>query len=89
VANVVDRTPPYVEEVVPGSPAAKAGFKPDDLIVYVEGEQVGSIKALKEILDNAPPGSECRVEVRRGDRLMTLELTLADPVTKQVPPKKQ
>ncbi len=88
VANVVDRTPPYVEEVVSGSPAAKAGFKPDDLIVYVEGEQVGSIKALREIFDNSPPGTEYRVEVRRGDKLMTLELTMADPVTKQVPPKK-
>src|SRR5262249_10364889 len=36
VPNVVERTPPYVEELVPNSPAVKAGLKPDDLIVYVD-----------------------------------------------------
>src|SRR5262249_3571376 len=37
VPNVVDRTPPYVEEVIPGSPADQAKLRPDDLIVYVDG----------------------------------------------------
>src|SRR5262249_30191593 len=32
VPNVIERTPPYVEEVMPDSPAAKAGLRPDDLI---------------------------------------------------------
>src|SRR4051812_11278865 len=36
VPNVVERTPPYVDSVAPGSPAQKAGLKPDDLIVYVD-----------------------------------------------------
>jgi S1-C subfamily serine protease len=33
VPNVVDRTPPYVEDILPGSPAESAGVKADDLIV--------------------------------------------------------
>jgi serine protease Do len=82
VPNVVDRTPPYVEEVLPGSPAARSGFRPDDLIVYVEGEQVGSIKTFREIVDRAPPGTEFKVEVRRGDKLMTLTLKLEEPAKK-------
>src|SRR5262249_48497731 len=45
VPNVVDRTPPFIEDILPGSPAAKAGLRPDDLIVYVDGEQVISVKA--------------------------------------------
>jgi S1-C subfamily serine protease len=76
VPNVVDRTPPYVDGVQPNSPAAKAGFKPDDLIIYIEGEQVSSIKTFHDIVDKAPPGTEFRVEVRRGDKLMTLNLKL-------------
>src|SRR5262249_33650507 len=44
VPNVVDRTPPYVEEIRPNTPAFKAGFQPDDLIVYINGEPVVSIK---------------------------------------------
>jgi serine protease Do len=78
VPNVVDRTPPYVEEVRPKSPAAKAGFRPDDLIVYIEGEQVTSIKTFHDIVDKAPPGTEFRVEVRRGDKLTTLTLKLEE-----------
>jgi S1-C subfamily serine protease len=37
--NTLDRTPTYVDSVRDGSPAAKAGIQPDDLIVYV-GEQI-------------------------------------------------
>jgi serine protease Do len=79
VPNVVDRTPPYVEDVVPGSPAAKAGLKPDDLIVYVDGLPVASIEALTEALSRYRPGTEVKVEVRRGDRLSTLTLTVQEP----------
>ena len=71
VPNVVERTPPYVEEVRPGSPAAKAGLRPDDLIVYVDGELVASIKDFREIMKPAAPGTEVTLEVRRGDKLQT------------------
>ena len=35
VPDVLERTPPYVDHVRPGSPAAKAGIRPDDLILLV------------------------------------------------------
>ena len=41
VADPVERTPPYIEDVVPGSPANKAKLQPDDLIVYIDGVLVG------------------------------------------------
>ncbi len=85
VPNVVDRTPPYVEDVMPESPAAKAGFRPDDLIVYVQGEQVPTVKACKELLDTLPPNTPYQVEVRRGDKLVTLSLTMEPG--KEKPPK--
>src|SRR6266851_5128438 len=87
VPNVVERTPPYVEEVLPGSPAAKAGLKPDDLIVYVDGEQVLTVTAFKEILAKSRPGTAVKLEIRRvdktdagaADRLITVDLKLGDP----------
>jgi serine protease Do len=86
VANVVDRTPPFIETVMPGSPAAKAGLKSDDLIVYIEGQQVVSVKAFHELVDKAKPGSRLKIEVRRADRmaaggekLVTAEVVLAEP----------
>jgi len=76
VPNVVERTPPYVEAVEQSSPAAKAGLKPDDLIVYVDGEQVISVKDFKDILDRARPETMLKLEVRRGDKLTSVELKL-------------
>lgn len=79
VPNVVERTPPYVEEVIPGSPADKATprLKADDLIVYVEGLPVPDINTFNSILATYPAGSEIKLEVQRGDKLTTVGLKLA------------
>jgi serine protease Do len=78
VPNVVERTPPYVEEVIDGSPAAKAGVKPDDLVVYLDGEPVVSISTFKEMVLKMRPATVVKVEVRRGDKLVPVELTLGE-----------
>jgi serine protease Do len=87
VPNVVERTPPYVEDTAPGSPAAKAGLRPDDLIVYVDGEKITSIKEFRDIVDRARPGTEFVLEVRRGDKLTTAKLKL-DTLPVRPAPKK-
>jgi serine protease Do len=87
VPNVVERTPPFVEDTIPGSPAAKAGFKPDDLIVYVDGEKITSIKEFRDIVDKARPGTQFKLEVRRGDKLTTIDLKL-DPLPVATAPRK-
>jgi serine protease Do len=79
VPNVVERTPPYVEEVAPNSPAARAGVKPDDLIVYVDGVQVVSIKDYREVIETIRPDQEVKLEVRRLDKLTTLTLKVESP----------
>lgn len=93
VPNVVERTPPFVEDVVPGSPAARAGLRPDDLIVYVNGEQVGSVKTFRDLTEHLPPGTVLRLEVRRlgkgsgvEDRLLTVELKLEAPAMRPALP---
>jgi serine protease Do len=78
VPNAVSTTPPYIDEVVPGSPAAKAKLQPDDLIVYVDGELVQTIKAFSEILKTSNPGAILQLEVQRGMELRTVKLTLED-----------
>jgi serine protease Do len=84
VPNVVERTPPYVEDVVPNTPAARAGLRSDDLIVYLDGEPVPSIKAFRDLLTHARPGATVRLEVRRGGGLTTIDMKLPD-----APPKPQ
>jgi S1-C subfamily serine protease len=82
VPKVVDRTPPYVEAVEPNSPAAKAGLKPDDLVIYLDGEPVYSTDVFKDLLSRYAPGDKVQVEIRRGDILTALSLELA-PLPKQ------
>ena len=88
VPNVLDRTPAYVEDVVPGSPADKAGLRPDDLVSFVDGEPVVSIKAFDEFVKkNTRAGTVVRLEIRRGEALQTVELTLGAQPAKPAVPK--
>jgi serine protease Do len=77
VPNVVERTPPYIEEVIPDSPADKAKLKPDDLIVYIDGLPVPDINTFNNILATYAPNQEPKLEVQRGDKLTTVPLKLA------------
>ena len=78
VPNPVTATPPYVEEVVPGSPAALAGLRPDDLIVYLDGDLVPTVKAYRESFRTVPPGTEIKLDVQRGTRMHSFKLKVID-----------
>jgi S1-C subfamily serine protease len=78
VPDILERTPPYVEDVAPGSPAAKAGIKADDLVSFIDGEPISSIKVFHESIRRTRTGAKVRFEVRRGDNLQTVEVTLGE-----------
>jgi serine protease Do len=88
VPNVVEHTPPYVEDVYPDSPADKAGIKPDDLIVYIDGLPVNDVNSFQELLSRYQPNMQIKLEVQRGKKLTTVSLTLEKPRTKARTPKK-
>ena len=76
--SVVSVTPPYIEEIVENSPAAKAGLRPDDLIVYVDGELVQSIKVFRDIMRQYGPKQEIKLEVQRANKLQSVKLIVED-----------
>jgi serine protease Do len=78
VPNVVYRTPAYVESVVTGSAAAKAGVLPEDLSVFVNDELVQSTRTLKTILGRIESGDSLRLLVRRKEKLVPLELRVPE-----------
>lgn len=88
VADPVERTPPYIEDVVPGSPADKAKLQPDDLIVYVDGLLVGDIHTYYDILSRYHPNQTIKLEIQRDRKLQTIALTLDKPKTKKPAVKK-
>jgi len=81
VPDVVFRTPVYIETVVEGSQADKMGLKPDDLIVFANGELVPSIRNFETVLQSLSPGDDLQLVVRRESELIS--------VTFQVPRQKR
>jgi S1-C subfamily serine protease len=78
VPNAVSATPPYVEEVIPGSPGAQAGLRPDDLIVYLDGELVPSIRMFRDMMRQIAPGTDVLLEVQRANRLISVKLRVTE-----------
>lgn len=86
VADPVERTPPFVEDVASGSPAEKAKLRPDDLIVYVDGVLVGDIHTFHEVLSRYHPNQTVKLEIQRDRKLQTITLKLEKPKTKTKKP---
>lgn len=74
VADVVARTPPYVDRVVPDSVASKQGVAADDLILFVDDQLIQSVRQFREILGRTPANQTLQVIVRRGDTLVPVTL---------------
>jgi regulator of sigma E protease len=67
-------TAPRVDEVVAGSPAAAAGFKPGDIILEIDGSRVDNFTDVLRSV-SAAPGRELAVKVDRGGAVYTLRVT--------------
>jgi len=76
VPDVLQKTPPFVDNVRSGSPAAAAGLKPDDLVLYVNDDIVHSVKMLLEELEYIDRRDEVKVTVLRGEELAEVVLGL-------------
>ena len=67
-----------VQDVTPRSPAERAGLKPYDVIIEVEGREVLSNQELIRDISGRPPGSVARLEVLREGRRHVLPVKLAE-----------
>tara|TARA_B100000470_G_C19622820_1_gene316167 strand:- start:211 stop:687 length:477 start_codon:yes stop_codon:yes gene_type:complete len=82
VPDVLFRTPAFIDRVQPGSAAATAGLQPDDLVLFVNGDLVQSCRVLKQRLGRLDAGGKLKLTVRRGDKLVPVELPVPDkPLT--------
>jgi serine protease Do len=69
------RGPAYIDRVVPGSPAAAAGLKTDDLVVSIGGQVVRDGGDFRRIVDSLAVGTEVMVEVKRKNELIAIRIT--------------
>jgi len=70
--------PAYVERVRRGSPARKAGLRPDDLIVQVDRHSVQTCKEFKHVLKKYKPGDTVAITFKRGVKVRKVSLTFAE-----------
>ena len=65
-----------VTKVEKGSPAEKAGLKPGDVIVAVNGQKVSSSIHLPRLVSVMAPGKKAEFTVIRDKKKMTLDVTI-------------
>ena len=76
-----------VQSVQKGSGAEKAGIKPKDVIVALDGEPIPNLLKLRILLGQRLAGDEVTVKIRRGDKTLELRVVLSagDPPAPQAP----
>ena len=71
-----------VIEVVPGSPAARAGIRPEDILLELDGTPLDGVDDLQRLMTGERIGARAQARLVRGDRERTLEVV---PIELRVP----
>jgi serine protease Do len=67
-----------VQDVTPGSPGARAGLRPYDLIVAVDGKQVVRNDELIQLVSARQPGTSATLQIVRDGRALNVAVKLAE-----------
>ncbi len=70
VPDVLNKTPPFIDRIVPGTQAETAGLLADDLVLFVDSRIVSSCKMLADELSYFDRDDEVRLTVQRGPELV-------------------
>ncbi|MBK7867802.1 MAG: PDZ domain-containing protein [Ignavibacteriales bacterium] len=71
---LVDRAAPFIEDLEPGTPAAKAGLKRGDKILTINSENIASVAHVIEVI-SASPDKAVQVAVLRGKDTVQMAVT--------------
>lgn len=67
----------YIQEVIPDSPAEKAGISPGDIITKIDGAQINSETKVSEIVQKKKIGEQVSLEIWTDGNTRTVTATLA------------
>jgi Do/DeqQ family serine protease len=66
-----------VQEVLPDSPAEKAGLRHGDIVRMVDGQKIDNSKALQQTISHKQPGEKVRLTILRGGETKDITVELA------------
>src|ERR1041384_6868416 len=67
-----------VTEVMPGSPAEKAGLKKNDILTRIDGKAVKGEESLAKFMSTAKAGQEVTLTVLRKAKEQTIKVTISE-----------
>jgi serine protease Do len=68
----------FVQDVVKDGPAERAGMKPQDVIVSINGKTIGKGQDLVDMVADSEIGSTLKIGIMRDKKPMTLNVVVAD-----------
>lgn len=81
----VNQTGALISQVLPNTPAATAGLKPEDIITAVDQHPIHSAVQLRNVLGLIRPDTTINLTFLRDHKTQTVSLTVADPKKLQTP----
>jgi S1-C subfamily serine protease len=65
-----------VDDIVPGSPAEKAGLRKGDVLLKLAGQPIESLRGYSQILGTLAPEQTIEIEIERDGARQTFSVTV-------------
>jgi S1-C subfamily serine protease len=65
-----------VQSILPDSPADKAGLRMNDIILKMNGDDVGAMQNFVKSVGTKKPGDKIKLKIKRDDKEKEIEVTL-------------
>ncbi|MBI5147659.1 MAG: PDZ domain-containing protein [Parcubacteria group bacterium] len=75
---LVTKEGPHDHGVIPGSPAAKAGIRENDIVLNCNGKKITAEKTIQDFLENMFVGSVLKLKILRDNREREIKVILAE-----------